>query len=209
MTTDFRALCAELAYELDLQSRFLLGKYDDWITHPLANRARAALAQSAQPAPSLAARAMLERVARLGDCIDANTVGEISTISASAAAWLRDNPPGQPVAIEPRGCPTPGACSCVEPADLLERLAETVPELPAITPIPVSERLPGSKDCDDKGRVWAWCHFDSENDGNGDFWALVPSKWLNMNRSCWVYWFPSSALAEPSLHRPRLVADDR
>ena len=31
-----------------------------------------------------------------------------------AAAWLRENPPGQPVSIEPRGCPTPGACSCVE-----------------------------------------------------------------------------------------------
>ena len=45
MTTDYRALCAELADELDIQSRFLLGKYDDWITHPLANRARAALAK--------------------------------------------------------------------------------------------------------------------------------------------------------------------
>jgi hypothetical protein len=50
----------------------------------------------------------------LGDCIGAKTVGQIVAISDRAAAWLRDNPPGQPVAIEPRGCPTPGACSCVE-----------------------------------------------------------------------------------------------
>jgi hypothetical protein len=67
-------------------------------------------------AEALAARPLLERVARLGDCIGAHTVGEIATISDRAAAWLRDNPPGQPVAMEPRGCPTPGACSCVEPA---------------------------------------------------------------------------------------------
>ena len=65
---------------------------------------------------ALAARPLLEQVARLGDCIGANTVGEVMAISSRAAAWLEANPPGQPVAIEPRGCPTPGACSCVEPA---------------------------------------------------------------------------------------------
>ena len=65
---------------------------------------------------ALAARPLLEQVARLGDCIGANTVGKIMAISSRAAAWLEANPPGQPVAIEPRGCPTPGACSCVEPA---------------------------------------------------------------------------------------------
>jgi hypothetical protein len=65
---------------------------------------------------ALSARPLLEQVARLGDCIGANTVGKIMAISSRAAAWLEANPPGQPVAIEPRGCPTPGACSCVEPA---------------------------------------------------------------------------------------------
>ena len=68
------------------------------------------------PAEALAARPLLEQVARLGDCIGANTVGQIMAISSRAAAWLEENPPGQPVAIEPRGCPTPGACSCVETA---------------------------------------------------------------------------------------------
>ena len=67
-------------------------------------------------ADALAARPLLEEVAAMADCIGAQTVGQITAISNRAAAWLRENPPGQPVAIEPRGCPTPGACSCVEPA---------------------------------------------------------------------------------------------
>ena len=90
------------------------------------------------PAEALAARPLLEQVARLGDCIGANTVGQIMAISSRAAAWLEENPPGQPVAIEPRGCPTPGACSCVEPtpaAPEVGEVGEVVAEL-------VSERLP-------------------------------------------------------------------
>jgi hypothetical protein len=67
-------------------------------------------------ATNLAARPLLEKVARMADCIDQRTVSEIIAISNQAEAWLNGNPPGQPVAIEPRGCPTPGACSCVEPA---------------------------------------------------------------------------------------------
>ena len=67
------------------------------------------------PREALAARLLLEQLARIGDRIGQNTVGEIMAISERAAAWLAENPPGQPVAIEPRGCPTPGACSCVEP----------------------------------------------------------------------------------------------
>jgi hypothetical protein len=63
---------------------------------------------------ALAARPLLERVAAMADCIGAHTVDEIVAVSARAAAWLRENPPGRPVAIEPRGCPLPGACSCVE-----------------------------------------------------------------------------------------------
>ena len=68
------------------------------------------------PAEALAARPLLERVAAMADCIGAKTVGQITEISNRAAAWLRQNPPGQQVAIEPGGCPMPGACSCVEPA---------------------------------------------------------------------------------------------
>jgi hypothetical protein len=68
-----------------------------------------------KPAESLAARWLLEKLARLDDLVGI-TVAEVRQLAAHAAAWLRENPPGQPVAIEPRGCPTPGACSCVVPA---------------------------------------------------------------------------------------------
>lgn len=77
--------------------------------------ALAALSQPAPPAEALAARPLLEQVARMGDRIGQHTMGEIMAISNRAAAWLEATPPGQPVAIEPRGCPTPGACSCVVP----------------------------------------------------------------------------------------------
>jgi hypothetical protein len=67
-----------------------------------------------KPAESLAARRLLEKLARLDDSVGI-TVPEVRQLADQAAAWLRANPPGQPVAIEPRGCPLPGACSCVVP----------------------------------------------------------------------------------------------
>jgi hypothetical protein len=67
-----------------------------------------------EPAPNtsaeaLAARQLLQEVARIGDVIGQQTVGDVRRLADQAAAWLRENPPGQPVAIEPKGCPTPGA----------------------------------------------------------------------------------------------------
>jgi len=63
---------------------------------------------------------------------------DIRDLSGRAAAWLRDNPPGQPVAIEPRGCPTPGACSCVEPpappAPLADLAAKLISESKPMDP---------------------------------------------------------------------------
>ena len=67
------------------------------------------------PSETLAARPLLEQVAAMADRIG-HTTGEIVAITSRAKAWLSENPPGQPVAIKPRGCPMPGACSCVEPA---------------------------------------------------------------------------------------------
>jgi hypothetical protein len=66
------------------------------------------------PGEALAARPLLEKVARLDNSVGI-TVAEMRQLAGQAAAWLRSNPPGQPGAIEPRGCPIPGACSCVEP----------------------------------------------------------------------------------------------
>ena len=125
MTNPYRAMCAELLAAIEQTEANRQHGLPLRIVTETLNRARALLAQpvakGAPPAPetpaeALAARPLLEQVARLGDCIGANTVGQITAISNRAAAWLRENPPGQPVAIEPRGCPTPGACSCVKPA---------------------------------------------------------------------------------------------
>jgi len=86
-------------------ARFDLAKAVELWRHP-----------AAPPEPeTLAARPLLERVAKLGDVIGRQTVAQVQQLANQAAVWLRENPPGQLVAIEPRGCPTPGACSCVEP----------------------------------------------------------------------------------------------
>ena len=55
-------------------------------------------AEPEPPAEALAARPLLEQVSRLGR-IGAPAMSEIVVISNRAAAWLRQNPPGQPVAI--------------------------------------------------------------------------------------------------------------
>ena len=67
------------------------------------------------PAEALAARPLLEQMVRMVNRPAAPTWGELLTLGSRAAAWLEENPPGQPVRIEPRDCPIPGACSCVEP----------------------------------------------------------------------------------------------
>jgi hypothetical protein len=75
------------------------------------NAARAALKAEPETAvEALAARPLIERLAQLRN---QGFLG-VRALANQAAMWLRENPPGQPVAIEPRGCPTPGACSCVE-----------------------------------------------------------------------------------------------
>ena len=76
-----------------------------------ADRHAAALKAEPETAvEALAARPLIERLAQLRN---QGFLG-VRALANQAAMWLRENPPGQPVAIEPRGCPTPGACSCVE-----------------------------------------------------------------------------------------------
>jgi len=112
---DFRALCADIVLAAGACQHDAAAAEGDF--EAAIDNAAAALARTEpeSAATQLAARPLLEKVARMADCIDQRTVGEIMAISDQAAAWLEANPPGQPIAIEPRGCPTPGACSCVEP----------------------------------------------------------------------------------------------
>jgi hypothetical protein len=58
---------------------------------------------------------------------------------------------------------------------------------PAITPIPVSERLPKPEDCDAEGQVWAWRVYDPGDDDQGDFWGLIPIEWLG-KWPAWTHW---------------------
>jgi hypothetical protein len=69
------------------------------------------------PREALAARPLLEAVVSLDLATWGEEVynGRLPALQQRIGAWLAQNPPGQPVAIEPRGCPAPGACSCVEP----------------------------------------------------------------------------------------------
>jgi hypothetical protein len=179
----------------DLRAAFYRHSFEDfrqrlmtWQEFHAGARAAIALDRSrrapVQVAEALAARPLLEQVAPMGDRIGQHTVAEIMVISDRAAAWLRENPPGQPVAIEPHGCPIPGACACVEPApptegevaelaqwlrkhyecalelgrlDWAEKSARAADllERQQPVPVPVSER-PWERDgwCDEQGRCW-------------------------------------------------------
>lgn len=112
MSDPIRAALERLVHRL-LNENVSIASIEAWTAE--ADAALAAAPPAPDPREALAARPLLEAVARMADRIGQHTVGEITAISDRAAAWLAENPPGRPVAIEPRGCPTPGACSCVEP----------------------------------------------------------------------------------------------
>ena len=78
-------------------------------------------------------------------------------------------------------------CDCQEEADILTRkhVAFIKGALdrwarPAIEPVPVAERLPGSEDCNAEGECWWW-------DDDDDKWVLHDSKIYLL---CWTHWLP-------------------
>jgi hypothetical protein len=68
---------------------------------------------------------------------------------------------------------------------------------PAITPIPVSERLPGAEDCDAEGRCWM--HGKVEGD-----WRLISAANPGVPhlRYCFSHWLPFHALPLPGQPAP-------
>jgi hypothetical protein len=146
MTTDHRALCAELLYAV--QSHLLFTDVDTTTAQQRAKRvddamnaARAALAQPEPVPPSLL------RTER------------------------RDGPWGEWSALIAQPVPAPDQPEPVGPTD--EELYDLAAEYdgepvqsmraalarwgrPAIAPIPVSERLPEADDCDAEGQCWWW-----------------------------------------------------
>jgi hypothetical protein len=59
-------------------------------------------------------------------------------------------------------------------------------------PVPVSERLPGSEDCDEQERCW-WFDDDDEK------WCL-DTPYIGARLLCWTHWLPYHAI--PNLPNP-------
>jgi hypothetical protein len=85
--TDFRALCARMADELDHYRQLLMD--DRRATHALAAEARAALAQPEPHGPTVM------QILALSDEIEAEELGTIDLVRAALARWGR--PAIQPV----------------------------------------------------------------------------------------------------------------
>ena len=207
---------AELASYLNQQAE---GQDGCGWHHDAAILRRAAdLLERGRPAPSsaaeaLAARPLLEEVARLGTVIGTATVGRIIKLATSAETWLRDNPPGQPIAIEPRGCPAPGACGCVVPqpappaegevAELVAVLRSTADEDPDSARID-PQWLTRAADLLERGRpAPAPIPVAERRPGPEDCgpdercWMLVP--WYITGRYDATHWLPAHALPLPGI----------
>ncbi len=135
--------------------------YANWIRHTpdedeLCLRARAALAE---PEPV----AEESSVAQPAD-------GEV----AELVAWLRKTSS----AAFMDGWPNEESINIDRAASLLERLSPP-------QPVPVSERLPGPEDCDERARCW-WLTLD---------WA-GPALWNQTSTP--THWLPANALPLPS-----------
>jgi hypothetical protein len=126
--TDFRALCARMADELDHYRQLLMD--DRRATHALAAEARAALAQ---PEPQ-------------GPTDEEPTDQEIEEWADAAAE----------VPLEEMDPEVHGWRRCFKSDEFSETIRAALRRWgrPAIEPVPVSERLPGPEDCDAEGRCW-------------------------------------------------------
>lgn len=211
MNTDLHALIMDMANQLDFNRQCLMNNRS--LTHPLADRARAALAAEPEGAPAspagLAVRPLLEMVMGVGI---STTLGQIHTIQDQIRGWLDANPPG--------------ACSCVEvpppapvpkpPVDegLIERLTLISDGMSAVghesdswfvaraavllqqlsapppAPVPVAERLPEAGDCDDQGTCWCF-------HGTAFTWGL-----FQFDLTAHTHWLPHWALPIPPKTQP-------
>jgi hypothetical protein len=197
MSIDYRALCAELVDELE-----------DWIfcddeseiddAHLLIDRARAALAEPEPPADG-----EVETLARLlreenAEFTDGVSLGHLTSAERLRAADLLE----RLAESEPVG-PTDEELNDTYWKAWHEHLDRTNSVLhaaglravlarwgrPAITPIPVSERLPGPEDCDAEGCCWAI-------GGRGD-WMRVYVIGRSWSNPVYTHWLPFHSLPLP------------
>ncbi len=195
--TDFRALCARMADELDHYRQLLMD--DRRATHALAAEARAALAQpEMHPLADLAATL-------IADSKQLNP--EVAAVLTPEALWdlYGESPTSQPEPQGPTDEDRPMPAAIRDMPEQQQRwyalgwhAALARWGRPAIEPVPVSEHLPGPEDCDAEGRCW-WLkprgyrgHNISES-----YWILgdadrriLPSK---------THWLPHWALPVPGV----------
>ncbi len=204
MTTDYRALCAELfaAIQLytgqnpaaaDIPSNELVGQ--------LMNAIAATAAALAQPEP--VGPSMLRTERRDGPWGEWNAL--ISARPATEPVGPTDN--------ELLGCMLKAAASvpsgqCTGILDwnkeaiaaaraVLARYAR-----PTITPIPVSERLPGPEDCNAEGFCWWFCAADPTVGTFGVAACWVLRKHEPDDDDWRTHWLPAHALPIPRQPAP-------
>ena len=181
--TDFRALCARMADELD--------NFNHPFPHPLATEARAALsAESLTPPPrnqpmtdfrALCAELLADYEQHLYRSVLADkarvALAEPQGEGECPACEGTPKPGNQPCAVCGRPAPPPADGEVGELVELFRYAAENDPTF-ALTsadmrhaadllerlippqPIPASERLPRPEDCDAEGRCW-WIRIDT------------------------------------------------
>ena len=191
MTTDFRALCAELL--MALENAISIIYCEDGTKHistakPIVNRARAALADGRPsdeelwelyqgPGTFSPIEYVHDLLARRDNSAPQPPAdGEV----AELVAWLRET----------------GAT--IQPSHLAEhqrykRAAELL-QRQALVPVAVSERMPESKDCDADGMCWWWSNVD------GSWYLRRPSHPIVVcSADLLQIWLPAHALPVPEV----------
>ena len=213
MTTDFRALCADLINEL----------HGYKVGHPshdtdLIDRARAALAdepavpegrESVAVTGQPSSAELLDLHEWMTDEWAANHGFEMPPIEYARAVLARwGNPVPAPPAdgevaelVEllrheardsgPHEGAHPSWCAAMErAAELLQRQA--------LVPVSVSERLPGPEDCDEEGRCWWW--YPPVPEQNYGYWIYEDNAVPERSRLEWPdSWLPAHALPLPEV----------
>jgi hypothetical protein len=193
MTTDYRALCAELIDALDsgISTKRM-------VQSPLIARARAALAE---PEP-VKAEPDADHILRLAEIIrmvdgnhdkGANALAE-AILSHPGNRWLPRAAQPEPVGATNHEIDDLAAEHLDGDRASTRDFARAVLARwgrPAITPIPVSERLPGAEDCDAEGRCW-W-HAPHR---------VSAAHWIYRRKGRWpeqqyTRWLPANALPLP------------
>jgi hypothetical protein len=169
--TDFRALCAELAQQLDDALDFTVSSGTRQFMKTLVTRARAALAE---PQPAAATGEPGLQVEPEGPTDDAEL--RVAYEQGAEERWRDGFPSSWSLSDMERAARTAGLHAVLARWGT-PNLAETRSSL---EPIPVSERLPEAGDCDADERCWLLV----------PYWILAPADL--------THWLPAHALPLPS-----------